>query len=399
MLRRISSTSCSAARLSDGYTHILTTNFDTLIERARHESSCDRDLSVWSAGSPFTATARLLKLHGSADRTESLRHSLRTVNEPLPSDVVRGLRALTSNVVVVLGYAGADFDVLEVLNDPGNESQGTVYWLERPGAPTPPGAVALALRRDVRVVSALFDDLLLRSGFQRATYAPDGRHIWPHIDVLLERLSPSTAFRILLPVLYQARVAQNAAVPVFNELKLVLGKQKDPSIHRLYHQAVANESQFIGGTRNWLRAARHFAVATASGSRLPAASNALDALEQVGHGLLRPAFLPFAPVHLLAFRAARGPEKPLFRFRWAPRDVSIGWVACRSLARWEGLVEMSENDTYLEAVASLRMALARARLAILCGRCTSIPRTGISCSRGVPMKSVTYSEPPPLAPS
>ena len=115
-----------AALMAKGYLHtIMTTNFDTLLEKAlslqnlsfkvfsREEEFGDLDLTD-------LLSASVIKIHGTADDLTSIRSTLRLVAMPLRSDARR--RALSlffeglQKDVLILGYGATDeFDINPVL--------------------------------------------------------------------------------------------------------------------------------------------------------------------------------------------------------------------------------------------------------------------------------------------
>lgn len=195
-----------AAFVSSGNNYVLTTNFDTCIEQAMADVSGSR----WYPGAaPLDlSTDLLLKLHGSVDRPETLRHTLRSIRQGFDDRDRRLLRELTERPLVVAGYAGADYDIMDVISPHGD----AVWWLQLEGQDTPIGAVGLAETRDVNVVFGNLRELSkLDPGAYRGNDPSD-------FESRLELVIESTVDRELLlqavgTVLFDARVNDPRTAP------------------------------------------------------------------------------------------------------------------------------------------------------------------------------------------
>lgn len=341
----------------DSKGRILTTNFDLLLETAyaRHAGAPPE---VWVAGEPWRDAA-VLKLHGSADRPGTLRHTFRTVNEQFDASTAQHLRNSTSGTLVVLGYAGADFDVMDVVVDSSATSLGPCFWLVRAGDDVPPGAERMAQTREVHIARGDFDAVLSALGLSRAGFQPDGAGIWPRTDHLLNSLSHDQALDILGPLLYQARVGHPPAAPVFHAFREYLRQRRreDP---RRFHFLEASEAQFVRGVLvQWLRAAWHFVRAADESNRWICFSHAAEALERVFFGLAVPLRILSLPIHRAATNRVRGAERARMRTRWARSASALGRHR-RAVALLTAAEAEIEYDTYHEGILRKRRALALA---------------------------------------
>jgi hypothetical protein len=340
----------------DGGATVISMNFDMLIEQA-HRAKTGTDPASWAPGEPVPPLVRLWKLHGSAGRPSTLRYSLRTVNQRYDAASVRRIAALARQPMVVLGYAGADYDVMALLDVADGDGLPPVLWLERPNEPPPPGAVQLAARRRVLMVRGDFSDVLLACGRPDAPYLPDGRGTWPAIEQELRHEPPEAVSRILVNAIYQARVAQPELEPLWSAFRIHLAQD---SRRKLFWQASAAENQFVGSNRGLLRSAWHRLLGAEAGHVASALSDALDAIERLGGGALRRAFVPAAPIHLLAARGPIRTEAARARIRWM-RAVGPYMPRRRARASWSRLLDKVEGDPYLQGLVRLRLALVLAR--------------------------------------
>jgi len=128
---------------------IVTTNFDTLIERAFREA--DLPLTVLTAkdhveAAPPAGATALYKIHGSVTDTSTLVDTVGQKLRGLPPEVHQRLGELfRSHHVLVVGYSGADLkfgcDYL-AFSGIGPESPG-LTWLARPNTPPSPEVAAI----------------------------------------------------------------------------------------------------------------------------------------------------------------------------------------------------------------------------------------------------------------
>lgn len=354
--------------VTNGPAQVVTTNFDTLIEDAYRAAAPDaRAMPRWSVGDPFDSSARLFKPHGTVDIPSSLRHTFRMINRGFSAPVREGLRALTSERLIVLGYAGGDFDVAEVLASTPSGARGTsgdtVFWLEIPGRGTPKLAELMSASRQVVMVEGTFTDLARYGAWQDyALYVPDGYRIWPAIDKIVHRLDRDAVQAIVSDLLYRARCAEPPSAPLFDEWRSEMRNVPGPEARRLVHQMEAAELQHRGGfVGNLVRSAGHALVGARPTQLWRAASDAMDAVQRIGHGSFLPGRLIAIPIHLKASRDADEIIAPLLRFRFATAlsVLSMHRTIVRILTE---LIEGEVLDTYLEGLALKRRALSSAAL-------------------------------------
>lgn len=303
---------------------VMTTNFDVLLENAYFAQTSGHEALRWVAGDPFDAGAEIFKLRGSADRPDTLRHTFRAVNSRAARDAIEGVRLLSSERLVVIGYAGADFDITDMLvaDDAGPASSGRVnapvYWLDVPGNNPSATADLLAATRDVYFVNGTFADLLRRAGRDGGTYEPDGRHMRDRMDAIIDEIQPVTAHEILLPLLYQSRVAEPETAELFTDFRVALRSSREPQSRRLFHLAEASDAQHEAGFAwNHLRAAWHFARFARPGRFATAASDIMDSVQRIAHGPFVPGRIAAIPFHWVCSRISRGPERTRMRVRLA----------------------------------------------------------------------------------
>lgn len=344
--------------LRSGCLTIITTNFDVLIERA-YATKTGHAPGVWVDGTPFDPAAQLFKLHGSGDRLQSLRHTFRQVNRPYAAEVRAGVRAATSQSLILLGYAGADFDVMQMIDD--TVSALPVLWLVTPDRVPVEAARRLARKRDVYLCEGTFDDLLKSFGMPAAQYRPTGEHMWSQTDPQIASLTPMEACTALLPVLYQARVAQEESVTLYREFRSMLVARRE--MRRVSHLAEAAEAQFetraFGGLA---RASWHYIMSASRRTWQQSFSDAADSLERILYGLLVPLLRPFTlAVHAYAVRSATGPSRLWMRFRVARSSAALVGPG-RTVGVLEELLRDADHDMYLTGAIHLRLALARAQL-------------------------------------
>jgi hypothetical protein len=141
----------TASLLSSGaVTHMVTLNFDDLVER------CCRTLSVWSTGDRPEA-ARVMHVHGRASEPSSLRHVLARFALRLPEAEHAVVAQVLQAEVVCMGWAATDPDVLAALR----EGAAPVHVLiagDLPAEDTDRYLMELAEHRPV---------LVYRGGFER----------------------------------------------------------------------------------------------------------------------------------------------------------------------------------------------------------------------------------------
>lgn len=119
---------------------VITTNFDSLIEKALQEEACDfRQLTTeeeFANRRRFRKVVTIGKLHGTLiapdgkDRRSSIQATLAQVGQPFTPGKARFLQYIFRNYdVVFLGYSGLDdFDIFPLLAS--SKTDRTVYWLE-----------------------------------------------------------------------------------------------------------------------------------------------------------------------------------------------------------------------------------------------------------------------------
>jgi hypothetical protein len=354
--------------LISGNTRVMTTNFDLLLEDAYSARTLGRQCRRWIAGDHFDAEAEIFKLRGSADRPESLRHTFRAVNRRAPKDAIDGVRALSSDRLIVAGYAGADFDITDLLLSDGTDPTSSdgikapVYWLEVPGKDPPAAAVLLAATRDLHFVAGTFADLLQREGLSGGSYEPDGRHVWGRMNDIIRGIPPATAREILMPLLYQSRVAEPATSGLFIDFRAALRASPDPQSRRLFHLAEASDAQHKAGfARNHLRAAWHFARFARPGKWAASASDIMDSVQRIAHGAFVPGRIAAIPFHWIASRVASGAERARMRMRLAT-SLSIFGLHRVILKVLDHALEDDEADTYTEGLILKRRAMAAAAM-------------------------------------
>ena len=352
-----------AQLMASGSTRVLTTNFDLLLEQAYRDIK-GSDIRRWNVDSDWVDGAELFKLHGSADAPHTLRHTLRSINRRTSHEIMGRLTALTSNQLVVLGYAGEDYDVSEIFGacpDPLADT-GPVFWLEVPWRPTPKCAELLSARREVFIIRGTFKDLLSEAGISGGDYMPDGRHIWDFVTRACSPITREQARDILLPLLYQSRVAQPSTQRMFRDYRDALRFSDDPHSRRLAHRAAAAEAQHDAGIGvNLIRASWHFVRAARRETLYRTVSDVADAVQRIGHGAFLPGRALAIPIHWLAAWQAVGQERTLLRMRFATSLclLPIPRVILGVLNRELG---SGQHDTYVEGLILRRRALMRAAL-------------------------------------
>ena len=110
--------------------HVITTNFDLLIEIACLARGVPTNRTTERL--PATAERVLFKIHGSLDRAESIFYTINHVYRGLGEKRLRTLRALTNRrIILVIGYSGLDqLDIMPAIRkcDPAR-----IYWFNHVG--------------------------------------------------------------------------------------------------------------------------------------------------------------------------------------------------------------------------------------------------------------------------
>jgi SIR2-like domain len=142
---------------------IVTTSFDTLIERACAELGVPLQVLVLGEDyAPFTspdalrwhfedphAPGLLLKLHGTASQPETCIDTLAQRKRGLPPAVNAAVRAVVAQAhLLMLGFSGADLEAepnyLGLRSLAAEPSTPGFTWLHRPGSPPPPAVRTVA---------------------------------------------------------------------------------------------------------------------------------------------------------------------------------------------------------------------------------------------------------------
>lgn len=335
---------------------ILTTNFDRLLERALADEG--RDATPWVVTQPWSDRV-LYKLHGSTGAPETLRHTFRTVNQRFDTATAQALAGLTAGSVAVVGYAGADPDVVEILARPG----GPLYWLTYPGtAERTPGIAATARHRDVVLVEATFDDIATAAGFRLAGIDTSGTFLAEPTRRALASLDPAAALRAFDSLAFRGAVADPRLRPYDDAVLSAVAERRQEVGDEAYHASVAARAFFRGGP--WLgpvRGAVHYWLA----ARAPGASpyqytRAGDTVALFARGLLPGIRALTIPLH----RRARAGLPPGSRRAWTMFGESLGWSSLgrrdRALALLDAALPQTEGDMYVEGHLRRRRALTLA---------------------------------------
>jgi tetratricopeptide (TPR) repeat protein len=125
--------------------HVLTTNFDELIE---------------AAGLSHMRSDRLLKLHGTLSDMDSARFTVNSVFQPLSQNIAEKARAsIRGRTLLIAGYSGMDeFDVMPVLFDPAGPNR--VIWVCHPGDSIDGSVTRHFAQVRTCVIAADIDDIL-----------------------------------------------------------------------------------------------------------------------------------------------------------------------------------------------------------------------------------------------
>jgi len=346
--------------VSSGRSQIVTTNFDMQLEQA-YLARTGISLKRWVIDDrPFDSSALLFKVHGSADLLPTLRHSLSRINRPFDKNTLNGMRSITSSTVVIIGHAGSDYDVLDILTatDP---SCGPVFWLALPDRMPLEAASQIATAREVCLVEGSFDDLLCALKLPSPNYKPDGRHVRSGIKLEVGVINQFEACEVLAKILFQARVAQDAVIPLYQDFRFFLRLQSGKGYRKLYHHVQASEYQFDAGFGiGLIVACIHFVLGSTRGLRWRALSDSAEVLERLGYGLVGPlARIVTWPIHGLAARHATGIERTRLQLRFV-RSLSVLLSPEKTIVFLDRIFRDTDNDTYLEGIILLRKAVALA---------------------------------------
>ena len=130
---------------------VVTTNFDTLIERAFAESGVPLQVAATAREMSVARTDErcvLYKVHGSAAANASFIDTVGQKVRGLPPTVRATLAALfADHHVLVVGYGGADLEFRDdyLALQAARESSHGLTWLKRPGVPASPRVQATVL--------------------------------------------------------------------------------------------------------------------------------------------------------------------------------------------------------------------------------------------------------------
>jgi hypothetical protein len=234
-----------ASLIDQGRCHaIITTNFDTLLERACRETGLD--VTVVLPGPPAAAAAgqsrpAIYKIHGSVQRPESMVDLL--------LDKRRGLGVETRNLLaascrdqhlVVLGFSGEDFamdaDYLGLVAHNGTPAR--VTWVVRPGSAPTMGARAfldaLAARGvPVAIEQHKLQDLVGIASPDTAASADEAeRRLASHVqDWLAGMLTYPPTAALVLAELLRLKGRTDEAAAVRAEIRLALPKFEQNALH------------------------------------------------------------------------------------------------------------------------------------------------------------------------
>lgn len=346
---------------------IFTTNFDRCFEQAIEEHGVP--VRTWIAGHPYDSAASVFKLHGSTGARGTVRHTFESIGRGFPVEVLNGLAPLCRNKLVVLGYFGADPDVLELLG-PGDE----VWWLSLPGESDNPrhGVQRFSALRDVQVVTGTFDDLLCAIGHAPIAMG-NGRRIASSTQATIHMaLDPPKARAALSELTFRTTTADPAMreldAAVFQGMEDVSGAMEAHEIWR----ARAVRARYRGGILfQPLRSAWcfwHASLAVSGPARLGYLSDALDAIEMVGLGLIP----GVRTITLLGYKAIRHwlrqssqtPPVPVLAmtcFRIG-RSAVCSWLPQLAERALSEALRQRDGDMFLGGISFRWRALARARL-------------------------------------
>lgn len=223
-----------AAKLEDPRTCVLTTNFDEAIERAAGDLVRP---TRWIGQGVLPRDARLLKLHGTSSNRESLRHTLRMVNQRFPTGTRRAIRELTAKQLVVLGYEGADYDIIDLIAPAGEPIQ----WVRLPGAPDPVGVARISTHRDVNVVSCNLEEVATLVTGERTRYEGDNvTRLRSVVSNEIAELSEDTVVGLLSGLTFEASVADRGCQVVEQRFFAFL-KKSDKVEWRMVHEAAREQ--------------------------------------------------------------------------------------------------------------------------------------------------------------
>lgn len=338
---------------SDRTLALITTNFDTCFERAVTEKH--GRTSLWIVGQPPIPAANVVKVHGCLSMPHSLRHTFDRIGRGFAPLDRAFIHDYTRRELFVIGYFGADPDVLEVASD-----GDTVWWLCLPREASLPrhGAKRLARSRDVRIVEGSFDDLIRAAG---RLPSPMGIGSW---------LEPSTLAKLrshdqerLLSALSDVSFRCSISDPKWRRTDRRCVATLATSSSRQSHVARGQRARFRGGLyKNPSLAARHYAAAAAlcgDPERAMHESDAADAIEMIGFGLLAPLRARMWKKHLGAMRRTpHGNARAHIAFRAGRSILHAGrpQLAQRLLT---SAFRNRDGDMFLGGIALRWRALAR----------------------------------------
>lgn len=340
------------ANLLGAVSAIVTTNFDCLLEEAT--ARFGGTLSRWVVDQPWSSEAQLFKVHGSADRPATLRHTFRTINTPFSKEVHEGLAHVSGGRIVALGYEGRDFDVLAPM-----ARGGEVLWLTYPDRQdSPAGALRLSRHRVVRLAHASLGDLVEAMGLEYPGDGGIGTAVSDASHLLLHRLNPEDALSILVNLSYGAMVGDRRCVSVDQHLVTALnalGTTEEVLLAR------AARAQFTGRALSPVGSAALFLRAAHFGQPGIRRSDAADAAALTLNGMIPYAHALFTLTHRRAASESAGVARALYLFRYGRSLASLGRHR-KAIEVFSRALEDVEGDMYLEAILHRRRALSLARV-------------------------------------
>lgn len=347
-------------------TVVFTTNFDQCFERAA--LAAGRSPRRWIAGHAVQPGADIFKLHGSTEDATTLRHTFESIGRAFPQEVRNALRPLCAQKIVALGYFGADPDVLELLG-----SGDTVWWLTLAGDTTNPrhGAGRLGRVREVHVATGNFDDLLTQLRCSAIPMGDGKRLTVPTAIHMRTALDPSRARSALAEITFRALTASVAARDLDDAVAQCLGELGGTLPASQVWRARGMRARYRGGQLGppvrsaclFLRAA----MVSSGPSRWGFVSDALDAAEMLGGGLIAPFRAAMLPFHGAVRRRLRrtgvqsGSILAIAHFRVGRSALFCGLPRMAAIALTNAF-DVREGDMFLGGIALRWRAQARARL-------------------------------------
>lgn len=134
--------------------HVFTTNWDSFLERALEQQEpllVVRDVGELRSDNKSKPERRLMYLHGSV-RGRYVQGGLWRLGFKLNAELERELlHCAAGQDLLVLGYSGADWDILEVLDTAVARHDTRLFWLHLPGRPVATGVLRLQTEFPERV--------------------------------------------------------------------------------------------------------------------------------------------------------------------------------------------------------------------------------------------------------